>query len=311
MSVLVGAAWGCETVETKKSARKPWEIEDGLWERIEPLLPVVERNQRRPGRKRLDNRKVMCGILFVLYTGIRWEFLPQELGFGSGMTCWRRLRDWNKAGVWRRLHELLLAELRAADLLDFSRAAVDGSHVRAMKGGNQTGRSPVDRGRTGSKHHVIVEAHGIPLAATLTGGNRNDVTQLIPLIQAVPPIRGKRGRPRQRPDLVYADRGYDHDKYRHLVRELGITPVIARRGTEHGSGLGVYRWVVEAAFALLHWFRRLRIRWEIRDDIHEAFLTLGLRHHLLATTPQQLTLSSGGDDSAVRRMEPGFEDGRY
>ena len=109
MSVLVGAAWGCETVETKKSARKPWEIEDGLWERIEPLLPVVERNQRRPGRKRLDNRKVMCGILFVLYTGIRWEFLPQELGFGSGMTCWRRLRDWNKAGVWRRLHELLLA----------------------------------------------------------------------------------------------------------------------------------------------------------------------------------------------------------
>ena len=78
-----------------------------------------------------------------------------------------------------------------------------------MKGGNKSGRSPVDRGRTGSKHHVIVEAHGIPLATTLTGGNRNDVTQLIPLIQAVPPIRGKRGRPRRRPGLVYADRGYD------------------------------------------------------------------------------------------------------
>jgi transposase len=138
----------------------------------------------------------------------------------------------------------------------------------------QTGPCPVDRSRTGSKHHVIVEAHGIPLAATLTGGNRNDLTQLIPLIQAVPPIRGKRGRPRQRPDLVYADRGYDHDKYRRQLRALGITPVIARRGTEHGSGLGVYRWVVEATFALLHRFRRLRIRWEIRDDIHEAFLTL-------------------------------------
>lgn len=179
------------------------------------------------------------------------------------------------AGVWQRLHELLLAELRGAGLLDFSRAAVDGSHVRAMKGGAKTGPSPVDRGRTGSKHHVIVEAHGIPLAATLTGGNRNDVTQLIPLLQAVPPVRGRRGRPRQRPDRVYADRGYDHDKYRRQVRELGITPVIARRGTEHGSGLGIYRWVAEAAFALLHWFRRLRIRWEIRDDIHEAFLTLG------------------------------------
>jgi transposase len=275
VSAHVGAERkGCETAETK-AARKPWEVEDGLWERIEPLLPVVVRNCRHPGRKRLDNRKVLCGILFVLYTGIRWEFLPQELGFGSGMTCWRRLRDWNDAGVWQRLHEVLLAELRAADLLDFSGAAVDGSHLRAMKGGAKTGPSPVDRGKTGSKHHAIVEAHGIPLAATLTGGNRNDVTELIPLIQAVPPIRGKRGRPRQRPEKVYADRGYDHDKYRDQVRALGVTPVIARRGTEHGSGLGVYRWVVEAAFALLHWFRRLRIRWEIRDDIHEAFLTLG------------------------------------
>lgn len=75
--------------------------------------------------------------------------------------------------------------------------------------------------------------------------------------------------------MVYADRGYDHDKYRRQIRELGVRPEIARRGTEHGSGLGVYRWVAEAAFALLHWFRRLRIRWEIREDIHEAFLALG------------------------------------
>ena len=109
---------------------------------------------------------------------------------------------------------------------------------------------------------------------SLTGGNRNDVTQLMPLLQAVPPIRGRRGRPRRRPVSLYADRGYDHDKYRKQVRALGITPVIARRGVEHGSGLGVHRWVVEQSFALLHWFRRLRIRWEIRDDIHEAFLRL-------------------------------------
>ena len=72
-----------------------------------PLLPQVKRNPRYPGRPRLDDRKVLNGILFVLYTGIRWEFLPQELGNGSGMTCWRRLRDWNEAGVWQRLHELL------------------------------------------------------------------------------------------------------------------------------------------------------------------------------------------------------------
>jgi hypothetical protein len=121
---------------------------------------------------------------------------------------------------------------------------------------------------------VITEAHGIPLAVSLTGGNRNDITQLMPLIQAIPPVRGRRGRPRRRPDAAYADRGYDHDKYRRQVRDKGITPLIARRGTEHGSGLGTYRWVVEQSIALLHWFRRLRIRWEIRDDIHEAFLSL-------------------------------------
>jgi transposase len=122
---------------------------------------------------------------------------------------------------------------------------------------------------------VITEGHGIPLQVSLTGGNRNDVTQLVPLIQAIPPVRGRRGHPRRRPDTVFADRAYDHDKYRKQVRAVGITPVIARRGTGHGSGLGKYRWVVEQTFALLHWFRRLRIRWEIRDDLHEAFLRLG------------------------------------
>lgn len=117
--------------------RRPWEVDDGLWERIEPLLPRVERRFRYPGPKRLDDRKALCGIMFVLYTAIPWEFLPQELGYGSGMTCWRRLRDWTEAGVWQQLHELLLAELHAANQLDWSRAAVDGSHVRALKGGRK------------------------------------------------------------------------------------------------------------------------------------------------------------------------------
>ncbi len=89
---------------------------------------------------------------------------------------------------------------------------------------------------------------------SLTGGNRNDVTQLMPLIAAIPPVRG---RPRQRPEAVYADRGYDHDKYRRQVRDKGITPVIARRGTGHGSGLGVHRWVAGQSIALLHSLRDL------------------------------------------------------
>ena len=119
----------------RKGEQPPWIVTDGLWERVEPLLPKVERRCRYPGRKRVPDRQVLCGILFVLYTAIPWEFLPQELGFGSGMTCWRRLAQWHEAGVWQRLHEVLLAELNTAGKLDWSKAVVDGSHLRAMKGG--------------------------------------------------------------------------------------------------------------------------------------------------------------------------------
>ena len=143
------------------------------------------------------------------------------------------------------------------------------------KGGSETGPSPVDRGRPGSKHHLLVDATGIPLAFSVTGGNRNDITQLIPLLDAVPAVRGRTGRPRRRPDSVIADRGYDHDKYRRLVWQRGVKPVIARRQTEHGSGLGRYRWVVERTFAWLHNFKRLLVRYERRADIHHALLALG------------------------------------
>jgi transposase len=143
------------------------------------------------------------------------------------------------------------------------------------KGGSATGPSPVDRARNGSKHHLLVDATGIPLAWTLTGGNRNDITQLIPLVERVPPVRGKVGRPRRRPGRVTADRAYDHKPQRRELRKRGIRPEIARRNTKHGSGLGRYRWIVERTFAWLHQFKRLLVRYDRRADIHEAFLALG------------------------------------
>jgi transposase len=109
---------------------------------------------------------------------------------------------------------------------------------------------------------------------TLTGGHRNDVTQLLPLLDAVPPIRGCVGRPRRKPGALVADRGYDHDRYRRLLRARGIRPQIARRGVGHGSGLGRWRWMVERTIAWLHQYRRLRLRWERRADIHEGLLKL-------------------------------------
>jgi transposase len=103
-----------------------------LWDRIEPLLPPWP--DRSPGPRPVPDRQCLQGVLFVLYTSIGWEDLPQELGFGSGMTCWRRLKRWTDAGVFDRLHRLLLAELNAAGRIDWSRAAVDGSHINAKRG---------------------------------------------------------------------------------------------------------------------------------------------------------------------------------
>jgi transposase len=91
---------------------------------------------------------------------------------------------------------------------------------------------------------------------SLTSGNRNDVTQFLPLLDKVPPVAGVVGRPRRRPDMLFADRGYDHDKYRRLLWKRGIRPVIAERGQPHGSGLGIFRWVVERTISWLHGFRR-------------------------------------------------------
>lgn len=248
-------------------------LSDALWKRIEPLLPKRKRNPQG-GRPPIDDRKALTGIIFVLWSGIPWDMLPQEMGCGSGMTCWRRLRDWQAAGVWDELRRVLLEELRGADQIDWSRAAVDSASVRAVGGGAKTGPNPTDRRKLGSKHHVVTDAHGVPLNVTLTGANRHDVTQMLPLINGIPPVAGEPGHPRQRPDAVYGDRAYDSEPHRKELRHRKITPYLAKRNTPHGSGLGVYRWVSERTLAWLHQFRRLRTRFERRDDIHQAFMTL-------------------------------------
>jgi transposase len=251
-------------------------VSDALWERIEALLPPQKpRRFRFPGRKPLDRRKILTGIIFVLKTGIPWEELPQEMGCGCGMTCLNYLKAWQRAGVWPRLHHILLAELREADRMDWSRAAVDSTHARALGGGEKTGKNPTDRSKLGTKHHILTEAQGIPLAVTATGSNVPDVKEVLNVVDAVPPVGGKVGHPRQRPDELYADRAYDSDPHREKIKKRGIVPHFARRNTEHGSGLGIYRWVVERTASWLHSFRRLRLRTDRNGEVHEAFLALG------------------------------------
>ena len=124
----------------------PWIVSEELWGLVEPLLPVKERRFRYPGRRRLADRQALQGILFVLHTGIAWRHLPLELGFGSGATCWRRLDEWQRAGVWERLHEQLLERLRAAGEIEWSRAVADSSHVQAKKGAPKRARARLIEG---------------------------------------------------------------------------------------------------------------------------------------------------------------------
>src|SRR5215207_2544250 len=116
-------------------------VPDGLWKQIAALLPPPKpRRYRHPGRRPADDRAALAGIVFVLKTGITWNQLPTSLVGCSGVTCWRRLRDWTEAGVWPALHAQLLDQLRALGELDLDRCAVDGSHVRALKGGTTSAR---------------------------------------------------------------------------------------------------------------------------------------------------------------------------
>jgi transposase len=251
-------------------------ITDALWQRLEPLLPPPPaRRFRFPGRKPLDYRKILTGILFVLKTGIAWDDLPAELGCGCGKTCRRYLQRWHQAGVWRQLHAVLLAELNAADKIDWDRALIDASFAKAPEGGEDTGPNPTDRRKSGTKHHIMTDAQGIPLAATVTAANVNEVTQVMQVLADLDPVGGKPGPQREKPDRLQGDRGYDSEPVRQLLRWLGITPILAKRGTEHGSGLGVYRWFVERTIAWLHALGRLRRRLDRLTEIQEAFLRLG------------------------------------
>ena len=173
-------------------------MSDELWEIIEPLLPP-EPPKPKGGRPRVEDRAALTGIVFVLKSGIPWEMLPKGMGCGSGLTCWRRLRDWQEAGVWEELHRVLLNRLGESLLRLGERAG--------HKGGPKTGPNPTDKGKKGSKRHVVSDRGGVPLAVVLTAANVHDSMVLEEAVDAIEPIkqpRGRPGRPRKRPKKLHA-----------------------------------------------------------------------------------------------------------
>jgi transposase len=221
-------------------------VTDELWEIVEPLLPP-EPPKPRGGRPRVPHRAALTGIVFVLKTGIPWEMLPKEMGCGSGSTCWRRLRDWQEAGVWERLHRALLDRLGQADEIDWSRACLDSASVPA-KGARRlarTRRIAANRARSAT----LFRTEGVPLAVVLTGANVHDSKVLEEAVDAIKPIKrplGKPGRPRKRPAKLHADKGYDFPRCRKALRKRGIKARLARCGIDSSEKLGRHRWVWSA-----------------------------------------------------------------
>lgn len=139
-------------------------VPDKLWEEIQPLLPPPKpRRWKNPGRKPMDPRRALTGILYVLKSGVPWEMLPQELGCGSGMSCWRYLRTWQEAGVWKKIHTVLLSKLRGSNKIDFRRAVIDSSSVRATLGGARRGRTQRIEGKKGQNTTSSWKLRGFPL----------------------------------------------------------------------------------------------------------------------------------------------------
>lgn len=251
------------------TAQMPDEFFDLLSHHLPPEQPVGPKG----GCPMKPHRVVMRVIWFVLATGCRYEDVPPEMGC-SGRTAQRRLKLWEELGVWDRLHADLLGLLKRQGKLDPGTVVVDGVIVRAFGGGEQTGPSPVDRGKKGTKHTVMVDRNGVPLAVETAGANASDHTQILPAVLDFPQVGGKPGRPKELPDALYADRGYDSDVTRGILAWLGIEPHIARRKAAHGSGLGKVRWVVERTISWIKGLRRMRVRYDRLGVTQDAWTTL-------------------------------------
>jgi transposase len=226
--------------------KSPPLVPDSLWEAIEPLLPK-EPPKPKGGRPRVPDRAALAGIVFVLRTGCPWRLLPRDLGCGSGVTCWRRLRDW----------------LGDEAAIDWSRASVDSLSVRAKRGASRP--APVPPTAASQGRNTTWSSTGA--ASRLPSGSRRPTFTIRPSCfpWSTP------SRPSSAPA---ADKAYDSSALRQALRDRGITLRLARRGVESSERLGRHRWVVERSFAWLLGCRHLGSRYERRADLLQGLLHL-------------------------------------
>ncbi|WP_434976543.1 IS5 family transposase [Streptomyces puniciscabiei] len=248
-------------------------VPDELWRLAAPLLPSFAARPQGGGTAPRDQRAVFTAVVYVLTSGCAWRHLPPTFGTSSA-TAHRRFTVWTEVGLWRRLHRAVLDELGVRGEVDWTSAIVDAASVRAKKGGSLTGPNPVDRGKKGSKLHVLSDAQGIPLAVAVSGANMHDSLALKPLILGIPAVRSRRGPRRRRPVKLRADKAYFSAEHLIWLRERGLVARIARPGIESGERLGRHRWKIERSIAWLFGYRRLTIRYERKGSHFLAFLGL-------------------------------------
>ncbi|MFJ4011785.1 IS5 family transposase [Streptomyces sp. NPDC090026] len=246
-------------------------VPDSLWELFLRVMPEVPVRPQGGGRRRADDRGVLAAILFVATSGCTWRQLPPVFG-ASWQTAHRRFTHWTEARVWAKLHRLLLDELGSRGELDWSRCAIDSVSLRAGKRGTLTGPNPTDRGKLGSKIHLITDRNGLSLSLGVSGANMHDSLGLEPLVRGIPPIRSRRGPRRRLPTKLHADKGYDYVHLRRWLRKRGICHRIARKGVESSQRLGRHRWVVERTVSWLAGCRRLHRRYERKAEHLLAFV---------------------------------------
>ncbi|MGW3314277.1 IS5 family transposase [Streptomyces fungicidicus] len=249
-------------------------VPDELWELFQRVGPEAPSRPQGGGRRRHGDREVLAAIVVVATSGCTWQQLPTAPFGLSGATAHRRFSEWSKARVWAKLQHVVLDELGARGELDWTRCAIDSVNMRALKKGDLTGPNPVDRGKYGSKIHLITERTGLPISVGISGANLHDSQALIPLVKGIPPIRSRRGRRRRKPGKLHADKGYDYPHLRRWLRGRGITHRIARKGIESSQRLGRHRWTIERTMAWLAGCRRLHRRYEHKADHFLAFTSI-------------------------------------
>jgi putative transposase len=265
--------------ELKKQVQLPtiWTIPDQMWQKIRPLLGV-EKEPGTPGRRPVPFRKVINGILFVLRTGCHWKALPSC--YGSGSTAHRRFQQWTQAGLIDAIVELMLRWYDRCRGIDWEWQAADTKLLAAPLGGQATGPNPTDRGKSGTKRHLLIDGRGVPLAFHLSAANRHDLKGLSRLLDpeglfALRPEPSE-GAPQQH---LCLDKAYDAKEADKLLETLGYVGHIKRQGEDDVPGVGeplypARRWKVERSISWLNNMRKLRVRWEKKAENYRGLWLL-------------------------------------